>query len=248
MQLQILGPQGRYPRPQLVDPPPRGYLHLGAVVEPPPGRAPFTRTSPTKNALLERLKSLARQAESVEAVEKATVYKAVVVPPVVGYAKRPDVHPARYDVVALVETSSPDDIGKVQASEAYQALHDTLAGAARSDQHVMAARCVKSLGDVDKTRPGLFLFNYFVADDVDVALELWESLAAWYTVETGLDNSTLLQPIGPADYAFVNHARWDYGLGRFMLRQFTKPSFRTYVQANLLVNRTGSMPVMYHLA
>jgi hypothetical protein len=247
MQLQILGPQARYPRARLVDPPSRGYLHLGAVVEPPRGRAPVTRTSSTKAALLDRLKSLARQAEQVEAVEKVTVFKAVVLPPAFGYAKRPDVHQARYDVVALLKTSSPDDLGKAQASEAYQALHDAMAGAAR-DQCVLAARCAKSLGDVDKTRPGLFSFNYFVADDVDVALELWEWLTGWYVAETGLDNSALLQPIGDADYAFVNHARWDYGLGRFLLRQFAKPSFRSYVQTNLLVNRTGAMPGLYHLA
>jgi hypothetical protein len=247
MQLQILGARARFPRAHLVDPPPRGYLHLAAVVEPPAGRAPFARTSQKKAALLDRLKSLGRQAESVETVEKVTIYKALVVPPVTGYAKRTGVHHARYDVVALVETSSPEDIGKVQASEAYQALHDALAGAA-SDMHVMAARCVRSLGDVDKTRQGLFLFNYFVADDAAVALELWDWLAGWYVVETGLDNSTVLAPIGEADYAFVNHARWDYGLPRFLLHQLSKPSFRTYVQANMLANRTGAMPVLYHLA
>ena len=72
--------------------------------------------------------------------------------------------------------------------------------------------------------------------------------AGWYPAETGLDNSTLLEPIGDADYVFVNHARWDVGLVRFALHQFTKPSFRSCVLANLLVNRTGSMPVLYHRA
>ncbi|NUK27288.1 hypothetical protein [Streptomyces lunaelactis] len=123
------------------------------------------------------------------------------------------------------------------------ALHE-----ASADLHIMTARCRKCIADVDKTSQGLFLFNYFVADDREVALELWDHLAGWYAAETGLDNSTRLEPIGDADYAFVNHARWDVGLVRFALHQFTKPSFRSYVLANLLVSPTGSMPVLYHRA
>ena len=247
MQLQILGPRSRFPRAHLVDPPPRGYIHLAAVVEPTAGPAPFPRTSAAKARLLERLKALGHDLEGLGTVEQATVYKAVIAPPAGGYAKQHHVHHARYDVVMLIETTTPETIGQVQGSEPYQQVHDVLAEAA-SDLHVMAARCTKSLGDVDKTRPGLFLFNYFVAEDVDVALELWDYLAGWYVVQTGLDNSTVLQPIDKADYAFVNHARWDYGLPRLMLRQLTKPSFRSYVLTNLLANRTGSMPVLYHLA
>jgi hypothetical protein len=94
----------------------------------------------------------------------------------------------------------------------------------------------------------LFLFNYFVAEDTEVALELWDYLAGWYSVETGLDNSTLLEPIDKTDYAFVNHARWDYGAPRFAFHQFSKPSFRSYVLANLETNKTGSMPILYRLA
>ena len=113
----------------------------------------------------------------------------------------------------------------------------------------MAARCTKSIGDVDKSRPGgLFLFNYFVAEDTDVALELWEHLAGWYVAETGADNSTLLQPIGAAPWVFVNHARWDGGLARFAAHQFAKRSFFTFVRANLRANKTTSMPVLYRLA
>jgi hypothetical protein len=247
MQLQILGPQNRFPRPHPVVPPPLGYIHLAGVVEPSTGRAPFPRTGPAKTQLLERLKSLGRQLAAEDTVERVTVYKAIVVPPPGGYARREGVHHARYDVVALVETRSPEAIAPVQATEAYRQVHDAMAQAS-SDLHVMAARCVKSLGDVDKTRQGLFLFNYYVAEDVDVALELWEYLAGWYAVQTGLTNSTVLQPVDKSDYAFVNHARWDYGLPRFLLQQMTRPSFRSYVLANLMVNRTGAMPILYRLA
>jgi hypothetical protein len=77
--------------------------------------------------------------------------------------------------------------------------------------HVMASRNAKRVGDVDKTRKGLFLFNYFVANDAEVMMQLWDYLADWYQVETGLDNSTLFVPLGgeKLDYVAINHARWE---------------------------------------
>ena len=75
-----------------------------------------------------------------------------------------------------------------------------------------------------------------------------EWLAGWYAVQTGLDNSNVLQPTGKSDYTFVNHARFRHGLPVLLARQMTKPSFRSYVLENLLVNRTASMPILYRLA
>jgi hypothetical protein len=236
----------RYPPAKFVEPPPLGYIHVAAAVRPPAGRAPFPGGSPEKTALLDRLKFLARQLEGQQDVVKATVYRAVVVPPVGGYAKQAR-HPARYDVVVLIETTSPEVIPAVQTTEPYKLLLEAVTGAT-DDTHVMTARCVRRIGDVDKTRPGLFLFNYFVAEDPELALRIWEQLAGWYVAETGLDNSTLLAPIGDADYILVNHARWDYSVPGFMLRQFTKPSFRSQVPGKMRANRIGAMPLLYRLA
>jgi hypothetical protein len=236
----------KYPRVQLIEPPPLGYIHVAAAVDPPPGRAPFPGRSERKAVLLSRLKTLARQLESLPEVVKATVYRAILIPPPSGDARQAR-HPARYDVVVLIETTSPEVIGEVQATEAYKALLEAVTGTA-GDLHVMTARCVRRVGDVDKTRQGLFLFNYFVAEDRAVALDLWDQLAGWYAVETGMDNSTLLEPIGDADYVFVNHVRWDYGVPRFMARQFGKPSFYSYVLGKLRAGHTGSMPLLYRLA
>ena len=247
MDLQLIGPADKFPPATLVDPPVRGYIHLGAAVEPPSSPAPFARTSERKTQLLKQLKSMAQDLADHDDVAKVTVYDAVLMPPPVGYARRHGVHHARYDIVVLIETTSPEAIGRVQETEAYRVLHDELVAAA-TDVHVMAARCTRSLGDVDKSRPGLFLFNYFVAEDADLAVEVWEHLSGWFVKQSGLNNSTLLQPIDKSDYVFVNHARWDYGIPRLMLRQLAKPSFRSYVLTNLLVNRTGAMPVFYHLA
>jgi hypothetical protein len=112
----------------------------------------------------------------------------------------------------------------------------------------MPARCIRSMGDVDKGRQGLFLFNHFDADDADdaeVALEVWELLAGWYATETDLDNSTLLSPIGKADYVLVNHARWDVRIPTLVVRQFGKPSFWTGVRKMLKQNGVVAMPILY---
>jgi hypothetical protein len=152
-------------------------------------------------------------------------------------------------VVVLVETAGVDAIGAVEASPEFRALYRALESAAR-ETFLMRARCLKRVADVDKSRPGLFLFNYFVAEDAGVALDLWDHLAGWYARETGLDNSTLLGPVAgePSDYVFVNHARWDLGLAGFGRKQFGTPTFRTFVLANLRANATAAMPILYRLA
>ena len=246
MDLKIVNPTARYGRVRLMEPPGLGYIQVAAAVE-PPARGPRPGASAAKRALLANLKSLASRLEGMEPVEKATVFRAIVVPPPGGYAKQHASHVARYDVAVLVETTSPEVLEEVRGSEPYKDLLQAITDAA-GDVHVMNARCVKRIADVDKTRQGLFLFNYFVAEDPGVALELWDYLADWYVGETGLRNSTLLAPIGRADYTLVNHARWDETLPRFMVRQFAKPSFFTYVLANMRANRVGAMPLLYRLA
>lgn len=147
----------------------------------------------------------------------------------------------------LIETTTPGSISDVEADSRYQQLSGSITSAAR-EHHLMRARCLRRAGDVDKTRQGLFLFNYFTARDPGVALDLWDHLAGWYAAETGLDNSTLLGPLGTADYVFINHARWDLPLPTFAARTFGKRSFYRYVLANLSANNTAAMPVLYRLA
>jgi hypothetical protein len=242
----IVNAKPKYRPATLVEPPALGYLLLSADVEPPSGPRPFPASSDRKTALLGRLKSAAAELAQVDAVERATVYRTVLAPPPTGSARKLE-HPARYDVIVLVETTTPAELDTLPATEPYTQLRKELeTEATRVD--AIPARCAKCIADVDKTRPGLFLFNYFVADDVDLALKLWDHLAGWFMTETGIDNSTLLQPIGESEYAFVNHARWDYGVPGLALRMFTKPSLRSFVQANMNENRTGSMPILCRLA
>src|SRR2546421_9300263 len=253
MELKIVNPDPAYATVKLVEPATRGYIHVAAEVR--PRRLPFLQRLPAgreKSALIGRLTELARQLEHLEVVEKVTIFDALAIAPArSAYLKErgDSIHVPRFDVVVLIETTSPAVIREVQGTGPYKVLLDALQSQAKR-LHVMAARNAKRVGDVDKTRQGLFLFNYFVADDAGVMLQLWDYLAGWYAVETGLDNSTLLVPLEGerSDYLAINNARWEESLLRFLWRQFSKKSFRTYVLANLEANRVGAMPVLYRLA
>ena len=70
-----------YSKAQFTEPTSLGYIHIGAEVQPP--RLPVTllSTRDEKATLLRKLKQCARQLEQFDAVETATVFKAVTMPP-----------------------------------------------------------------------------------------------------------------------------------------------------------------------
>lgn len=214
-----------YPRATFTEPLPYGYLYAGKRVE-PPGRLPFVRRSARRGKVLQEWTSLARELNAHADVVSVTVYEAVMIPPVPGSP--------RFDVLALIQTTSPETITTVQATEAYQRL---------AADFVMPARNVRRIGDTDHPSAGTFLFNHFTATDPERALQTWEDITGWFTHEAGVDNSALLQPTGEAPYAFVNHVRLPTGPGRFLLR-FAKPSFRRFVATRLRANRIGNAPVI----
>lgn len=253
MALHIVNLNPKYSRAPLIEPTTLGYLHVAAEVE--PRRAPLAPNSREKAKLLDELRTFARQLEAYDAVERVTLFDAVAFAPPSAYVQEqlrehPDaIRIPRFDIVALIETRSPDLAREVRATPAYQALMETLTRSAKQ-VYVVAARDAKRIGDVDKSRRGTFLFNYFVGEDPNVVLQLWDYLAGWYTTETGLDNSTLLVPMEGerSDYVAINHARWDGSLLGVLLRQVSKKTFRTYMLANLAENHVGAMPVLYRLA
>ena len=257
MELQIVNPDPKYSKARLIEPTTLGYIHLAAEVSPlpiPPQRLPFLPGQREKAELLNRLRMLAEKLQQLSSVEKATVFDAAIIPPTSRFSaylkkRAGSVHPARFDVAVLVETVSPEAAQQVRQTQEFRVLLEALKSKAR-EMHVMTGRNAKRIGDVEKRKDGLFLFNYFVADDASVALELWDYLAGWYEAETGLDNSTLLVPLEDerSDYLAINSARWDVSLPSFMFEQFSKRSFRTYMQANLEANQVGAMPILYRLA
>ena len=251
MALELVNADPRYGKVHLIEPAPLGYLHLAADVQAPHHPRPVGHRTRQKHQLLGALKWQARRLAQADTVERATVYDAIAFTPPSGYAKnRPSpLPPAWFDVVVLVETVSPEAAAEVRATSAYQELAGTLTEQARR-VHQVAARNVRRVGDVDKSRPGLFLFNCFVGDDPSLAVELWDYLAGWSEAEAGLDNSTLLVPVEgeKSDYVMINHARWDGSLALFLARHLPKKTFRSYLLANQAAHHLAATPVLYRLA
>jgi hypothetical protein len=253
-QAQIVNPNPRYPKPRLIQPTTRGYVYLAGHVRSRFDTLPFVLPNARRSKLLARLKALAGELERLDDVVQATVFRAIVRPPTANFSdylksRQPDLHVANFDVMLLIQTSSPTAVQDVQASPLYRAVVEAFRSRTEATC-VIEAQNARRIGDVDTTRPGLFLFNHFAADDPDVMLDLWEYLAGWYAVETGLDNSVALTPTdrSRSDYAIVNWARWDEHPLLHFWHQLSKPSFWSYVTGNLEANHAGSMPVYCRLA
>ena len=95
---------------------------------------------------------------------------------------------------------------------------------------------------------GILLFNHLTAVNPERARALWTEATGWYAAETGLDNSLLLQPLGPPPRSPVSHARWDCGLAILARRQFAKPSFRTFILEGLRRGGVVAAPALFRVA
>jgi len=248
-------PDPRYAPAPLRDPAPGGFVHIAATVDPPRGPLPLVGASAARRRLLADVHPRVEALRGVAGVERVTVYEAALIPPAgsrtgpgtpLALAGAGDVlRGAPFDLALLVTTAGGEALDAVRSAPAYRALVETVTGAARA-VHEVPARCVLRIADVDQVRPGgLFLFNHFVTGDIGRALALWTQIAGWYMAETSLDNSVVLRPLAAAPYAFVNHARWDASLPALARRQFAKPTFRSFVLANLRAAGVTAMPVLY---
>ncbi|MDX1513157.1 MAG: hypothetical protein R3174_05375 [Gammaproteobacteria bacterium] len=238
-----------------------GYLHLAAEIERP---HPLKKNSAQKTALLGELKRLAEALAVAESagVRRADVFDAFVIPPGARAGRKViekagyDVHVAAFDVAVLVECHSPEAALEVRQSDAFGAIRSLLEKNATC-VHAIAARNAKRIDEVDKTRNGVFLFNYFFAanaaegtgDGDGIVLAVWEYTAGWFTACANLTNSTLLEPLPGerSEYAVINHCRWDRKIDVFPHLVF-RPSIRRFVLANFTANGIVAMPILYHLA
>jgi hypothetical protein len=252
MELRIVNPDPKYPKVELSEPTTLGYIYVAGAVS--PGPFPFVPPNAKRARLLRTLKEVAHRLERTEGVKKVTVFRAIAIPPAARLSsylreRGATVRPPRFDVLVLVETVSPELARDVKRSPAFEALMDAM-GRNTETMRVIIARNGKRIRDVDETRQGLFLFNHFVAEDLRQGLELWDYLASWFKKETGLDNSRVLLPVDgeQSEYSFINEARWDKSLPKYLWEQLSKKSFRTFVLANLNANHVGAMPAFYRLA
>ncbi|WP_432485414.1 hypothetical protein [Kineococcus esterisolvens] len=197
---------------------------------------------------------LRTEAGSRTGVERADVFRAVLRPP--GRGRPPaqrTTGPVRnaaggdvLDTVLLVRTRDPAVAAAQLRSSRINALQTRLEGTGASTL-VFAGTNVRRIGDVGHDRQGIFLFNYFSAEDTEENLHAWQYTAGWFQQQTGLDNSTVLHPMGPAGgYSLINHCRWDH-LHDVLPALILRPSFRRFVLRTFTEHRTAAHPVLYRL-
>ena len=208
-------------------------------------------SSRAKTRLIARAKTQCEAMRSMGAIS-GVVFRAFLAPAGGhgGYLRRRTAasHRARFDVVILVEAYSSDSIEEIRGSAAWHAI-ECDASQNASYFEVFSATNVKRINDVNHSRDGVFLFNFFEAEDVQQNLNVWEYTAGWFQEETALDNSTVLLPDTSTNttYSIVNHCRWDR-LRDVLPALLFKRSFRTYVLRHFDANDTAAMPILYHLA
>ncbi len=247
--LQIVGPKDQFPEVTLIAPVQSGYLMLALEVDqrPPVG---FFIQSRRKTKLLADLKALAATLRKTDEVLDASVFKAAIIPPGRGafLNKRPHIEIARFDVVMLIEFTCLAEVERFRATQKWQDTVGKATGIARKSIEFTATN-TRHIGPVDHSRDGIFLFNYFYADSLDINLKVWNYTAGWFQDQTGLDNSTVLLPQDASElpYTIINHCRWDRLRDILPSILFNK-TFKPFVLDNFEQNNTAAIPILYRRA
>ncbi|MBO6900410.1 MAG: hypothetical protein JJ864_03605 [Rhizobiaceae bacterium] len=240
---------GTFPKVSLMEPNGRGYVLLAGELDRRPPFGYFVESA-VKKRLIADIKVLLPALNALDTVEEATLFKALLVPPGRGaYLKnRPEVHVARFDVALLVRVTTPNGAAGIAASPEFGAIEARMNEAAKHSYRMVGAN-LRRIDEVDHSREGVFLFNYFFAADEAQNLAVWDHTAGWFQDQTGLDNSVLTRPLDQrgAQYTIINHCRWDR-LNDIVPSLLFKNSFRRYVLGHFEANDTAAIPILYRLA
>jgi len=244
--VRLVNPDARYQQaPRLIEPSTAGYLYVAVQTTAAQRPGPVVSGRKRRARAIATLEHYATAARRSGDVTEVSAFRAVALAPMPATMQAAVPHP---DAAMLIQAATPDAAHAIAYSSSLKGLIEALARAG-CRTHVLAARNVRRIADVEH-RPGpLFLFNHFWGADQQLAVALWERLAAWYQRETGLRNSVLLAPpdSDARTFALVNHASFDLSLPALVWRQFARRTFRTYVKANLAANDVTASPGLYRL-
>lgn len=248
--LRIVNENLKFKKVSLVDPSKNFYLHIAAEIDFSPFPF-FLTTSMKKKSIISQSKEWCGQLETEEGVISAVVFRATLIPPGKGkfLKERIDtVQLAKYDFAILIEVSSVDKIMGIINSNSYKRIEANIKNVAKLS-YVTTAINVKKIDTVNHKKQGVFLFNYFYADNLQQNLDVWEYTAGWFQQETGLNNSTVLLPQGnkTSKYTIINHCRWDK-MSDILPSLLFKKSFHSYVLDNFYLNKVAAMPILYKIA
>jgi hypothetical protein len=242
---KITNPGERYHRAALIAPSKSGYVHIAAQID-APSRAGPALPSRVRNEALGLLGGARSRLAQEHPGWDVDLFRAVGFPPLdaLPIPERYRSVAAFYDVIVLIKTGTTAELTSLSEDPAYQAMLASLDRRARSVT-ITEAHNARRIADVPSSER-LHLFNHFFAEDAS-ALDVWDYVAGWYQQEMRLRNSEVLAPIEPEStpFAFINHASWNMSLPRFISRQLSRRTFRSFVIANLRGNEIGSLPYLY---
>jgi len=247
--MEIVNTHLNFSKAVLIPPNTKGYIHIAAEVDLSP--VPFFWfTSKTKMETIRRAQQLLSKIENQPGVDAISLFKAAIIPPArQSYLDsiKEKIHVAKFDLAILIETSNVDFAVQLREHPIILQLVEHLEKTA-SFTHVAVLKNARRIAEVDKSTKGIFLFNYFYAQDPNELLPVWEYTAGWFTANTGLDNSTLLMPVDAenSSYGVINHCRWDK-LSTILPSLIFKKTLRSYVVANFEANMIAAMPILYRL-
>ncbi len=248
--LTIVNQHLKYPQVTLKEPTDHHYLLIAAEIDTFILPKRFS-TSHKKKEWLKHCKQWCKELENISGVVEAVVFTAILMPPGRGeFVKQREgnVHIAKFDAAILIEVKNKKILTDVQNSDSFKSITSETKKVANYIYQTDATN-IKRIDSVDHKRQGVFLFNYFFADDTQQNLDVWNYTAGYFQKESGLDNSTVLLPEhrGEANYTIINHCRWDK-LQDILPTLTLKPSFHHYVLENFFANNTAAMPILYEIA
>lgn len=226
------------------------YIHLAAEID--HSLFPFFLTkSAKKKKIIREAKEWCSQLMNQSKAIDASVFYACLIPPGKGkYLKerQKDVQVAKYDFAILIETTSQQNMEEILYGDDYKRIAEKVESIAKLT-HFITATNVKRIDTVNHKKQGVFLFNYFFADDLKQNIGVWEYTAGWFQQETGLNNSTVLLPKEGTNskYVIINHCRWDK-MRDVLPSLLFKRTFQTFVLDNFYANKVAAMPILYKLA
>lgn len=196
---------------------------------------PFHRRSSRATAALDQLAGeIAAHDHVLETVRLEAVLGAPGNPP------RDQAPGQPWDHVLLVRTNTP-----AEAQDIAAIAETHLSQRTDSPRLVTAARNVRRIADVAHPNRGVYLLNFFTGPDIATTLDVWQHTAGWFQDETGLTNSTVLQPLSDdTGYTVINHCRWDRW-GQVLPQLLGKRSFRDYVLRRFSEVDVQPHPILY---
>lgn len=246
--IKIVNQHLKFSRVGLTEPLSSGFILISAEVD---KKTSFWGESKSKKKLLREIKVLSSELKKSEEVISVTLFKATLFPPGRngGYLKKMGkiIH-NRFDVVLLIEVCSIKEIKSLEKQPSYHSVLELFKNLA-SYHFIYRAENARRIDSVDHQNNGVFLFNYFVAEQKAQNLNIWEYTAGWFQDETNLDNSTLFSSIEDesSDFSVINHCRWD-GFMNILPSLIFKKTFQTYVLENFEANNVAANPILYKIA